>query len=135
MVADRYAESTTSSPHRAKTKAFLLGTDAALVPRMGVHSFHDLRAWQTARTFKLSAYRLSESGTLATDFKLRGQLCELAASVSHVAEGFGRFNPADFARFLGMARASLIAAQNHLQDAVDRGHITDETRAEHHKLA
>ena len=26
-------------------------------------------------------------------------------------------------------------AQNHLQDAVDRGHITDEARADHHALA
>lgn len=107
-----------------------------LPPIMSVRSFHDLRAWQTARMFKLSVYRLSESGTLATDFKLRGQLCESAASaVSHVAEGFGRFNPADFARFLGMAKASLIEGQNHLQDAVDRRHITDEIRVEHHKLA
>ena len=103
---------------------------------MGVHSFHDLRAWQTARTFKLAVYRLSDSGTLARDFRLRDQLRESAASaVSQVAEGFGRFNPADFARFLGIAKASLMEAQNHLQDAVDRGHITDETRAEHHALA
>lgn len=103
---------------------------------MGVHSFHDLRAWQTARAFKLAVYRLSDTGTLARDFKLRDQLRESAASaVSQIAEGCGRFNPADFARFLGIAKASLMEAQNHLQDAVDRGHITDETRSEHHTLA
>ena len=103
---------------------------------MGVHSFHDLRAWQTARTFKLAVYRLGQAGALVNDFKLRSQLCESAASAaSQVAEGFGRFNPADFARFLGMAKASLIEAQNHLQDAVDRGHIPEESRAEHHALA
>lgn len=103
---------------------------------MGVHSFHDLRVWQTARAFKLAVYRLSDSGTLARDFKLRDQLRESAASaVSQVAEGYGRFNPADFARFLGMAKASLMEAQNHLLNAVDRGHITDDTRTEHHKLA
>ncbi len=103
---------------------------------MGVASFEDLRAWQTARAFTLAVYRLCDAGSLAKDFKLRDQLRESAASaVSHVAEGFGRFNPADFARFLGMGKASLIEAQNHLQDAVDRGHITDEVRIEHYSLA
>lgn len=103
---------------------------------MGAQSFQDLRAWQTSRSFKLAVYRLGGTGPLAKDFRLRDQLCESAASaVSQIVEGFGRFNPADFARFLGMAKASLMEAQNHLLDAVDRGHITDDTRAEHHKLA
>lgn len=103
---------------------------------MGVASFEDLRAWQTARAFKLAVYRLCDEEPLAKDFKLRDQLRESAASaVSHVAEGFGRFNPADFARFLGMAKASLMEGQNHLHDAVDRGYITEECRIEHHTLA
>jgi four helix bundle protein len=96
----------------------------------------DLRAWQSSREFKLAIYRLTAEGGLARDFRLRDQLREAAASaVSQVAEGFGRFNPADFARFLGMAKASIVEVQNHLQDAVDRGHISEETRSEHELLA
>lgn len=103
---------------------------------MAVRSFHELRAWQAARAFKLAVYRLCENGTLARDFKLRDQLCEAAASaVSQAAEGFGRFNPADFARFLGIAKASLIEAQNHLQDAVDRRHVSEATKQEYSQLA
>jgi four helix bundle protein len=103
---------------------------------VGVASFEDLRAWQTARAFKLAVYRLCDAGPLAKDLRLRDQLRESAASaVSHIAEGFGRFNPADFARFLGMAKASLVEAQNHLHDAVDRGHISEECRVEHHAIA
>ena len=103
---------------------------------VGLHSFHDLRAWQTARAFKLAVYRLSDRGALAGDVKLRHELRESAASaLSQVAEGFGRFHPADLARFMGIAKASLMEAQDRLQDAVDRGHITDETRTEHHQLA
>jgi four helix bundle protein len=76
------------------------------------------------------------TGSLADDFRLRDQLRESAASAaSQIAEGFGRFNPADFARFVGIAKASVIEAQNHLQDAVDRGHITDTCRQDHDKLA
>jgi four helix bundle protein len=103
---------------------------------VGVASFQDLRAWQSAREFKLAIYRLCDTEPLSDDFRLRDQLRESAASaVSQIAEGFGRFNPADFARFLGIAKASLIEAQNHLQDAVDRGHITDTCRQSHDTLA
>src|SRR5687767_3642459 len=63
---------------------------------MGVRTYDDLRAWQTARAFKLAIYRLSDEGTLAKDFKLRQQIREAAASAaSQIAEGFGRYNPAD----------------------------------------
>ena len=97
---------------------------------MGVHSYRDLRAWQSARAFKLAAYALA-AGPLARDFQLRDQLTRAAASaVSQIVEGFGRFNPADFARFLVMARASLMEAENHLEDAVDRGLLSDEQRKE-----
>ena len=103
---------------------------------MGVKTFRDLRAWQSARTFKLAIYRLTEAGALSRDFQLRDQLRESAASaVSQVVEGFGRFNPRDFARFLSIAKASLMEAQNHLEDAVDRGYIPDDCRIEHDQLA
>jgi four helix bundle protein len=103
---------------------------------MAAHSFVELRAWQSARLFKLAIYRLIAEKPLARDSRLCEQLRESARSaVSHVAEGYGRFYPADFARFLGMAKASIIEAQNHLQDAIDLGHISEEQRARHHGLA
>ena len=112
------------------------GTSRASHGSMGVGAFHDLRAWQGARAFKLAIYRLIETTPLARDFRLRDQLRESAASAaSQIVEGFGRFSPADFARFLAMAKASLMEAQNHLRDAVDRGHISEETRVEHDELA
>jgi four helix bundle protein len=89
--------------------------------------FRDLRAWQSARAFKLEIDGLVLKPPLALDQRLACQLREAAASApSAISEGFGRFDPADFARFLKMARASIIECQNHLQDAVDRGHITGE---------
>jgi four helix bundle protein len=104
--------------------------------RMSATSLQDLRAWQTCRAFKLAIYRLCDTSSVGRDPRLRTQLCEAAASAaSQVAEGFGRFNPADFARFLAMARASLVEAQNHLQDAVDRGHICEDAQADSHSLA
>ena len=102
----------------------------------GVKNFRELRAWQAAITFKRAIYALIDSGALAKEFKLQGQLREAAASApSQVAEGYGRWNPADFARFVVMARASTIECQNHLDDAVDRRLIADQTRAAHEALA
>jgi four helix bundle protein len=100
-----------------------------IVVGMAIRHFTESRSWQAARAFKLGIYRLCDSGALARDDRLRGQLREAAASaVSHVAEGFGRFDPIDHARFLKMSRASLLECLNHLQDAVDRGYIADGVR-------
>ena len=73
---------------------------------------------------------------MSTDLDRRSQLEKSAKGPpAHLAEGFGRFNPADFARFTVIARSSLMESQNHLRDAVDRGYITEETRLECDALA
>jgi four helix bundle protein len=96
----------------------------------------DIRAWRLAYEFKMAIYRLTEQGSLSRDVRLRDQLREAAASApSHVSEGFGRFDPADFARFVKMARGSVMECRNHLVDAVDRGHITADVRAAHDACA
>jgi four helix bundle protein len=103
---------------------------------MGVKRFTELRAWQTCYAYKLKVYRLCEDGPLSRDWNRRRQLEDsVAGPPGHVAEGFGRFNPADFARFLVLARSSLMESQNHLLDAVDKRYITEETRLEHNALA
>ncbi len=103
---------------------------------MGVKRFTDLRAWQAYDVYKKAIYRLCGEGPLSRDWDRRSQLEKSAAGAqANVAEGFGRFNPADSARFTVMARASLIESQNHLRDAVDKGYITEDTRLEHDKLA
>lgn len=105
-------------------------------PDVAAKTFRDLRAWQAARRFKLAVYRLTESAAFARDARLPGQLREAAASAaSHIGEGFGRFDPLDFARFVKMARASIIECQNHLDDAVDRGYMAEESRREYDEMA
>lgn len=102
----------------------------------GVRRFTQLRAWQACVAYKRAVYTLCEVGPLATNFKKRTQLEEsLAGPPGHIAEGFGRFNPADFARFVVIARSSLMESQNHLLDLVDRKYISEETRKELDPLA
>ena len=102
----------------------------------GVRRFSDLRAWQACVAYKRAVYRLCEHQPIAGDWKRRGQLEDSVwGPPGHIAEGFGRFSPLDFARFVVMARASLLESQNHLMDFVDRGYITEERRLELNLLA
>ena len=102
----------------------------------GVKRFTDLRAWQACDVFKKAVYQLFESKQIAQDLGRRKQIEESSSrTTAHIAEGFGRFNPADFARFCVIARSSLMESQNHLLDFVDKRYITDEVRLEVNQLA
>lgn len=102
----------------------------------GVRRFTDLRAWQSCTTYKRAVYRLCLDGPLAKDWSLRDQLeRSVAGPPAHVAEGFGRFSPPDFARLLVIAKSSLLESQNHLIDAVDKRYITEDLRLELNALA
>lgn len=95
----------------------------------GIRRFTDLRAWQACHSYKLAVYRACCEGPLSTDWTRRRQIEEaVAGPPAHLAEGFGRFSPADFARFTVIARASLLESQNHLLDAVDKGYLDDDQR-------
>jgi four helix bundle protein len=102
----------------------------------GARDYEELRAWQACNRLKIAIYALIRTSSIARDRKLREQLEDSAASApTNVAEAFGRFSPPDSARLAVIAKASLAESKNHLRDAVDRGHITDEARRPLHELA
>jgi four helix bundle protein len=101
-----------------------------------VKRFTDLRAWQACNAYKQTVYAACADGPLSRDWARRRQLEEsVAGPPAHLAEGFGRFNPPEFARFTVIARSSLMESQNHLRDAVDKHYISEETRQELDALA
>ncbi len=72
-------------------------------------TLEDLLAWQDARAFSRAVYVATTTGAIAKDFSLRDQLRRAAVSVMcNIAEGFGRGGPAEFARFLDIARGSAV---------------------------
>jgi len=102
----------------------------------GVHRFTDLRAWQACDVYKKAIYKLIDAGVYGKDWKRRAQIEDsVSGPPDHIAEGFGRFNPPDFARFTIIARASLMESQSQLRDAVDKRYITEETRLQLDRLA
>jgi four helix bundle protein len=97
----------------------------ALIARHGVRRYSDLVTWQLAGAFKLEVYRLvRESPAASRHFKFRDQLLDSAGGPSkHIAEGFLRFSPADFCRFLDYAVSSLGEAESHVRDGLQLGHF------------
>ena len=91
---------------------------------MGARGFQDLLAWQLSYELKCEVVAFTGTGRASKDFKYCDQIRASSASApSNISEGFGRFRPGDFARFLEFARGSLMETQNHLIDGRDRGYL------------
>ena len=90
----------------------------------GVDRFEDLDVWKLADELRREVFRFTQKGEAAKDFKYRDQIRDASSSAArNTAEGFGRFNPGEFARFLGFAHASLNETQDELLDGRERGYI------------
>ena len=75
----------------------------------------DLKIWQKAITLVEVCYKLSATFPREERFGLTSQIRRAAASIPvNIAEGFGRWNAPDFARFLAIASGSLRELETHL---------------------
>jgi four helix bundle protein len=92
----------------------------------GVRRFEDLIAWQVAVQLRNCVYLLTDQGTVLKDWKFRNQVRDAACSAPrNIAEGFGRFDPPEFARFINIARGSLAETQSQLIHGRDRGYFSE----------
>ena len=102
----------------------------------GVRRYEDLEAWQIADELKREVYALTETGPASKDFKFRDQIrASAASSTKNIAEGFGRFRPAENAHFVEFSVASAMETKDSLKDGVDRGHFTPARVARAQELA
>jgi four helix bundle protein len=93
----------------------------------GVRRYSDLIAWKLANQLEREIFALTQTGPCATDFRFSDQIRESSASATrNIAEGFGRFGSAEFARFLEFARGSLTETHNSVQTGFDRGYWTSD---------
>jgi four helix bundle protein len=61
---------------------------------------------------------------VARDFGFCDQIRESARSApANIAEGFGKYDPPEFRRYLGIAVGSLKETQNHLRDALAQRYV------------
>ena len=74
--------------------------------------------WQLANEVRLRVHRCTDCSGFRDQLWLQGQLRRSAQSAcANVAEGFGRFKPKDFARFVRNARGSMEEIKSHLEEA------------------
>jgi hypothetical protein len=67
----------------------------------------ELDAWQLADELRREVLMLTETGPAHNDFKFRDQIRDAASSAArNISEGFGRFRPPEFARFMEFSISS-----------------------------
>jgi four helix bundle protein len=94
-------------------------------------TYRELQCWQLSNDLKRRVYALISTAVVMKDGRFCDQIRESARGAPRtIAEGFGRFRPREFARYLEFARASLIETQNHLDDARDCRYITETEHAD-----
>ena len=90
-------------------------------------TYRELDVWQLAFDISRDVFRLTQSPAAIRDRKYCDQVRSSAASVAgNIAEGFGRYHPGDFARFLGIARGSLDETDVHIREGVVRSYFPAE---------
>jgi four helix bundle protein len=89
--------------------------------------FTELICWQLADELRREVIACTDSGLAPKDFKYRDQIRDASASVCrNTAEGFDRFRPPEFVRFLDDAKGSLGEIQDQLIDGHGRRYLDDE---------
>ena len=93
---------------------------------MGAKNYRDLDAWRLADQIRLKVIAVTASNPASGDFKFSNQIRESSSSVpADIAEGFARRSPRDFARFLSIAKGSLLETQDRILDGAERRYISE----------
>ena len=81
----------------------------------GFQSVQRLKVWQKSMDLVESSYKLSSRLPPDERFGLISQIRRASTSIpANIAEGFGRWNARDFARFAAIASGSLRELETHL---------------------
>jgi four helix bundle protein len=104
---------------------------------MAERRYQDLISWQTAELFRDEIHRLVADSPPATgDFKFRSQILEASRAVpAHIVEGFLRYSPREFMRFLDYAISSLGEAESRLQSGIKASYFSASACAGAFRLA
>ena len=87
---------------------------------------HNLEAWQRALKLVKTIYSATASFPKSELYGLTSQMRRAAVSIpSNIAEGAARETPAEFLRFLTIARGSLSELETQILIAKDLGYLDD----------
>lgn len=99
---------------------------AQLAHMPGWKSHEEIIAWQLSSDLKQKIYALIEADPrIQRDVRFRDHLQGAVSSTPRlIAEGFGRYLPGDFSKYLRNANGELKETLECLKDGVDRGYFT-----------
>ena len=87
-----------------------------------MQDFRNLKVWQKAHALTVRLYRITRDFPRAEMFGLSSHIRRAAGSIgANLAEGCGRWNQVELARFVQIAMGSASELQNHLRLAKDLG--------------
>ena len=91
-----------------------------------IKKFEDIVAWQEARKLVQMVYKITRNSELRKDFGLRDQMQRASTSgMTNIAEGFDCESNIEFARFLVIARRSIVEVQSLFYTAMDIEYIDE----------
>lgn len=83
---------------------------------MTVHSFRDLRVWQSAMELVVGVYTITRTLPKSEIYALSNQMQRAAVSIpANIAEGHARRNLREYLHFLSVARGSLAELETYLE--------------------
>ena len=89
-------------------------------------NYEELEVWHKAHALTVQLYRETESFPRAEMFGLTSQIRRAAGSIgANLAEGCGRWNEVELARYVQIAMGSASELQNHLRLARDLGFLSE----------
>jgi four helix bundle protein len=91
-----------------------------------VRSYRDLIVWQKSIRLAVESHRLARALPDSERYVLKDQIFRASVSVAaNIAEGHGRLSKGDYARYLSIARGSLLELETLLHIAREVGHISE----------
>jgi len=88
--------------------------------------YEDFEAWKLAHALNMKVFEMTARPPAVNDFKFRDNIRDAADSAErNFPEGFGRFGPKEFARFLDHSKASLLETKNELRVGLRRGYFSE----------
>jgi four helix bundle protein len=94
--------------------------------KVAPQSVQRFKIWQNSMELVVACYKLSAALPPEERFGLASQIKRAAVSIpANIAEGFGRWNAREFARFLAIASGSLRELETHLLIAGRLGYFSN----------
>ena len=90
-------------------------------------SYKDLLVWQKGIELTMTVYSASKYFPSEEKYGLTSQINRASVSVpANIAEGFGRWGPSEFARFLRISLGSVFEVQTHIEIAYRLDYVTED---------